>query len=71
MSLHSFINKEWIKLPQIIITVDADWDQTIMECESEDGKRWFIVMQNFPELDSSTFLIIIKATGIFTKLLNL
>ena len=51
LSIRLYTNAEWDKLPQVILTADVDWDQTINDHKLEDGEEWFDTMQDIPEFD--------------------
>ena len=51
MSICPYTNQEWDDLPHVILTADIDWDPTILDCELEDGEKWYDTMQDLPEFD--------------------
>ena len=51
LSIRPYTNKEWDKLPHVILTADVDWDPSILDHELENGEDWFDALQDIPKFD--------------------
>ena len=50
MTMRPYTDKEWGELPHVILTADAEWNPSVLDCEQEDDEEWFNAMEDLPTL---------------------